>query len=151
MDELGPDGTPSARQRLAWVALILTEWVELQDDVHACDIWRIANGKPVGAVSELVDIWIRCADTLGACGEPLEGAVAHHVSCVTDHIVYALGSAAESTRIGDHVRYAAYLRYAMSVVERTIQASGAISFEAALAAKEAYNRTRSQRHGGKLA
>jgi hypothetical protein len=157
-DELGPDGTPSARQRLAWVALILTEWKEESDAEDDTEIWTIPeSGKPDGVLSETVDIWIRCADTLGACGEPIEGPTAEPSLDPTCEFVISrprtwfLGLAAECTRTGDHSGYAAALRAVMKRCEHWYNQDISPSFEEALAIKTAYNRTRSHRHGGKLA
>lgn len=153
-DEMGPDGTPSARQRLAWVALILTEFGEYWDDECEDKAWKIEpNGKPIGYMSEIADIWIRCADTLGACGEPIDANESDTESSgiTSKSRIRILAHAAEFTRTGDHAKYASALRLLMRNCEGfNIRRSG-ITFEEALRVKTEYNKTRSHRHGGKLA
>lgn len=143
-DEMGPDGTPSPRQRLAWVALILTEWFEEQQDLLSGDVWSIdEKGKPVGAFSETIDIFIRCADTLGACGASLDGPA---LDLGTDNINWYLATAAEATRSGEHSIYAQALRKVMDICRNTIY-DNAPDFDEALRLKTDYNRTRKRMHG----
>lgn len=160
-------GKPTARQQLTWVALILTEWIEALDDAMGGNIWGIdpPSGKPCGLISELVDIWIRCMDTLGAMGygEGHAKALAPKISDrVQDRIVYALGIAAEACRTGKTDYYVGALGAILKECEgRTTSQLGLVrsrgatdlpkDFDEALRAKTEYNKTRSYRHGGKLA
>jgi hypothetical protein len=155
-DEIGPDGTPSARQRITWSGLMLTEWAECEEEVGN-RVWSIVDGKPEGVISELVDIWIRGADTLGACGEPIEGqALIRIVPEFTTNTCYYIAKSIEVCRTGDWSSYAGWIRGAMrqsqfnfrcqvALMERTI------TWEDALRIKTEYNATRTARHGGKLA
>lgn len=154
-DEMGPDGTPSARQRIVWAGLMLTEWVEAIEDGGE-RIWRISNGKPVGVISEFVDVWIRGADTLGACAEPLDGKGLLDIFVSGAHICYCLGKAIEACRTGDWETYAQYIRGAMYHAKESAECQSVLmttgpTWDEALRLKTAYNATRSHRHGGKLA
>lgn len=155
-------GRPSPRQQLAWVALILTEWVEWQDDTLSGSAWFVTTGgKPCGLISELVDIWIRCVDTLGAMGCPEATALSLAVRIpdqVQDRIIYAFGVAAEASRRGAYDVYVGALGSVMSDCERrvtqtlvTARATGATDlpkdFDEALRLKTDYNRTRKRMHG----
>lgn len=161
-DEMGPDGTPSPRQRLAWIALALTEWVEDCDDCGNGLIWSYrADSKPIGRISELTDIIIRIEDTLGSCGEPLDGPTTippgKSIPLKADPIVYCLGQAAECCRTGNHAHFAAWLRVAIIEAQELIMGIRLLSenkYPTATRAHDekcAYNRTREHRHGGKLA
>jgi NTP pyrophosphatase (non-canonical NTP hydrolase) len=67
----------SPTQVLAWLALLHSEVSEAVEDVRrgmmAEDVRE--DGKPVGLPSELADVAIRLADTCGALGIDLEGAI----------------------------------------------------------------------------
>lgn len=160
-------GKPTARQQLAWVALILTEWLEALDDARAQHYWHVEapSGKPIGLLSELADVWIRCADTLGALVADIPNARRDRIFVhpqIADEIAYALGVAAEASRTGDSETYRQALGRVMyeceeragNVIARARTANVTPlpkSFDDAIAIKTAYNKTRSYRHGGKLA
>jgi len=67
----------SPTQVLAWLALLHSEVSEAVEDVRRGMMAETvsATGKPEGLPSELADVFIRLADTCGALGIDLEGAV----------------------------------------------------------------------------
>ena len=73
-DGADPD---SPTQVLAWLALLHSEVSEAVEDVRRGMLAEGVreDGKPVGLPSELADVAIRLADTCGAMGIDLEGAI----------------------------------------------------------------------------
>jgi NTP pyrophosphatase (non-canonical NTP hydrolase) len=73
-DTADPD---SPTQVLAWLALLHSEVSEAVEDVRRGMMaeWVSEDGKPGGLPSELADVFIRLADTCGALGIDLEGAI----------------------------------------------------------------------------
>lgn len=73
-DGADPD---SPTQVLAWLALLHSEVSEAVEDVRRGMMAEGVreDGKPVGLPSELADVAIRLADTCGALGIDLEGAI----------------------------------------------------------------------------
>lgn|SRR5512138_399990 len=166
-DTFGPDGTPDARTRIVFAGLITTEWREQRIDADSPrPVWWLdQNGKPCGELSEWADIWLRCADALGACREPLDGEEVNveddralgGILC-PDYVPWAVARAIESSRNGDRIQYAAVLR---SIMRYSLIRMGQINLwcggltspdpKRAIQLKHEYNATRTRRHGGKLA
>jgi NTP pyrophosphatase (non-canonical NTP hydrolase) len=74
------DGTDPANPHtlLAWMALGHSEFSEAVEDIrkgNLAETFREGDGKPEGLPSELADVVIRVADTCGAIGIDLEGAI----------------------------------------------------------------------------
>lgn len=156
-DTFGPDGTPDARTRIVFAGLVTTEWREQRIDRTTGVVWGIldetspAPGKPVGELSEWADIWIRCADSLGACGESLTGT--ERSPDVRNSVVCSLvAQAIECARKGDNQKYAECLRgimkySALKMAILSLTTGSCPSALEAIAIKHAYNTTRPRKHG----
>lgn len=141
-DELGPDGKPTARQKLAWLALVTDELDE--SDAECRVMYTDSGGKPCGIAIEYADAIIRMADAASAIG--------YELVCLecADDISAERSALVSDIRHGtdDAVRWSRLMR---SIVESALSKFGSTSLYAAINAKTAYNRTRTHRHGGKLA
>lgn len=165
---------PTPIQRIAYCGLILSESPEIEEalfvaalDEHAHDIglylyaWHVQpSGKPTGFLSEFVDVWIRCADVLGACHEALDGPVAELPEYLAgrkaeDAIDKLLGLTVESARKGNLEEYAARIRLVMQLSRegaefwsKALRVSELVpSFDDAIEIKHQYNVTRPRKHG----
>jgi hypothetical protein len=162
---LTKDGPPTARQQLAWLSLIMTEWLEALDDAMDGIVWSVTeNGKPEGLLSELADIYIRCQDTIGAMGGDAEKAKRNRAFIprqAVDKIAYAVGAAAECCRAAQRDTYLEYLGAIMFECE--VRATNVLNEERrkdianlptcwaeVVYLKAEYNKTRPWMHGGKL-
>jgi hypothetical protein len=163
-DELDADGLPTARQMLAWIALVNDECDECE--LETDNYYIGANGKPEGKVVEYADAVIRILDMAGACkvdvGAELDlnfnGPVYQKYTSIPEarnalvtiirkgnnellctmlaSLAFLLiNEASDSGCIPDHIDAKGYSE---EFLEHCIQ-------------KDTYNRTRSYRHGGKLA
>lgn len=150
-DDIDDDGEPTHIQLLAWSALILSEWLEYRLSNEA---WRIETvgrvGKPEGRLAELVDIWIRCADVLGAMNS--EGVEVNE--CHELRWPQLFSDLIELARDRSFSSFDLCLRYIMGMSR--LVGSGIIadedmdnpkSFDEAIAIKHAYNETRPRKHG----
>lgn len=160
-DTFGADGTPDARTRIVFAGLLTTEWREQKIDATSSspEWWIREDGKPCGELSEWADVWIRCADSLGACSADLTGpkydvdADRPKLGDCAAFIPWAVAIAVELARKGDHVGYAAVLRETMSYSLWRMQlllGRSSTPEHAALECiriKHEYNKTRPRRHG----
>ena len=112
-DEYVSEGNPSHRQHLVWVAHLLVLWEKFKYDIHHTrPRWaKNTDGGFYGALSRVLDLWIGCADVLGACGETLEGPAAEPDTFASDPWACLLGRAAAFA--GRRYPYAAALRGVM--------------------------------------
>lgn len=157
-DELGPDGKPTARQKLAWIALITDELDEYQAEDKP--FYEGHNGKPEGELVEIADAIIRLFDMAGACGVDIVGNLLDEdvfeesISCARTLLVAAIRTGSE-----DQTRWMCTLFLALSGAYNDAVSDAAEneegekfpSLEETIELKDTYNRTRSRRHGGKLA
>jgi hypothetical protein len=148
-DELDENGMPTVRQMITWCGLFHTEVTEYEKETAH---YYLEGDKPCGKITELADVAIRVWDAIGRCGfEPRYGGV--HVPQET--IRHSIDSVIEQVRNKglNHFSTAALLSY---IVDSVFFEASSIGYDfdtfiVFIEQKMAYNRTRSTRHGGKLA
>jgi len=151
-DELDANGHPTARQKLAWLALVTDELDEavVERANGRFDTYYDLKGKPCGFHTEYADALIRIGDMCGACGWQLidNSQAISFTSEARTRIV-------ESIRCNNPDQKTLISKLFYSIVQHwTETQSDALKLEKLLEAiqvKMAYNKTRSHRHGGKLA
>jgi hypothetical protein len=156
-DELDANSHPTARQKLAWLALVTDELDEADAEEDA--LYYGPEGKPEGKLIEIVDAMIRLLDMAGACGwriaiDGLDDPNDYDIAPTRSGLVGAIRTGASNQE-----SHAAALFLALiAELERerredTDHEMGHVSpsMEELFAIKDAYNRTRPHRHGGKLA
>ena len=136
---------PKEDTKLAWLALIFSEKVEADQELAH---YYVKDGKPEGKVVELVDVIIRAWDMIGACGWVCAEYPAHGFT-----IEGALAHVIEYSRTGHDVLAEDWLNH---LIGAAFDAAESIGYNREMVVgliieKDAYNQTRSHRHGGKLA
>ena len=151
-DELDRDGVPTARQKLSWTALITDELDEadIELDCGRFETYFEDGGKPCGVITEYADALVRIGDMCGACGWTL-----NNKAVVLTSIPAARNAFVEAVREGQlnkQERLINNLFWCIVSEFRTLRnyATTDLLFETAKV-KMAYNKTRPERHGGKLA
>ena len=157
-DELA-NGVPTARQKLHWLALITDELDEARIEIEngRFEKYYEHGVKPCGLTSEYADALVRIGDQCGACGWKLANDMATFRS--SKSVQYCRNTYVNAVRNGDLLAQNALMNdlfwsivkefYVITVTEGI---SGAFEeLFSVIAEKMAYNKTRSRRHGGKLA
>lgn len=163
-DELGPDGLPTARQMLAWLSLVTDECDEAAQET---ELQYEADGKPEGILVEYADAIIRIMDWAGACKwdvcwSPIDCDYEDNVSGARNNLVNKIrtGDPGTALVLGE-LCSAIFCEFAAKCpadinhsdddcYEDHLEACVPKLFEI-IERKDAYNRTRSWRHQGKLA
>jgi hypothetical protein len=148
-DELDANGKPTARQKLAWLALVMNELDKASLEGNELE-YADEKSKPCGVISEYADAVIRILDMFGAIGcdtsaflIPKEkGTVRQARSTYVDAV--RGGFAWQNAQL-------AVLMFAIIDQLLAIHAVGINELHRVILAKMAYNETRSARNGGKLA
>lgn len=156
-DELDANGKPTARQKLAWLALVTDELDEAANESDA--LYYGKNDKPEGRLIEIVDAMIRLLDMAGACGwcitiDDQDDPNDYDIQQTRSGLVGAI-----RTGSGNQGGHACALFLALIAALESERREGADrdvghsapTMEELFGIKDAYNRTRSHRHGGKLA
>lgn len=148
---------------LAKIALIHSELSEAwrEAEVGRFDTWHRSDGKPEGVAIELADAVIRAADLIGWLGHRLLDVAAVDyqplaVQCLPFPVKQQefrcfIDDATELIRDGDNFGAAQWLARFILEVEAGYRESWPGTLAEAIDIKHAYNKTRSRRHGGKLA
>jgi hypothetical protein len=154
-DELDASGHPTARQKLAWLALVTDELDEAEAEEAA--VYLGSGGKPEGKLIEIVDAVIRLLDMAGACGTtidigPEDDAWDYDVPLQRSALVSVIrdGNRAELRGHMSALFLALWHEFEKARSDAT-EEEPLPAFEELIELKDAYNRTREWRHGGKLA
>lgn len=144
-DELGPDGKPTARQKLAWIALVTDELDEAAEERKA---FYLDGKKPCGEIIELADALIRMLDMAWACGWELK-------EVDSGLPIYSYRTMLVSRiRTGSDDQEEAASLLASAIIDELRDSTIGSEFEHwefYVKLKMDYNDTRPHRHGGKLA
>lgn len=145
----------SAAQKLAWLALVTDELDEAESEEEA--LYYGPEGKPEGRLIEIVDAMIRLLDMAGACGWSIrvdaeDNPNDYDISSTRSGLVGAIRTG--ECNQGGHAN-ALFLALIAELErerrEATSEEGKPPTVEELFALKDAYNRTREWRHGGKLA
>ena len=153
-DELDANGHPTARQKLAWLALVTDELDEavIERANGRFDTYYDLKGKPCGFHTEYADALIRIGDMCGACGWKLSDRSGGHsgraVSLKRNVFTEAIrcGDQKTQSEVVSQLFWTIVFEWRLSQIYPT-----ECALLSALDVKMAYNKTRSHRHGGKLA
>lgn len=144
-DELGPDGKPTARQKLAWLALVTDELDEAAEERKA---FYLEGKKPCGEITEIADALIRMLDASVACGWKVDvvdsGLPIHSYRTML----------VARIRVGADDQNEAASLMVSSIIDELYDLTSGSEFESPefyIKLKMDYNDTRPHRHGGKLA
>jgi hypothetical protein len=151
---------PTARQKLAWLALVTDELDEaaLEEDA----LYTGKAGKPEGVLIEMVDALIRIMDMAGACGwdmgdnniendYPFEYKLSECRSCLVSEI--RVNGERQEQYLAE-LFLAVWALFIKARSDHSESEDGSPTFpdvEELILLKDSYNRGRSHRHGGKLA
>ena len=142
-DELGPDGKPTARQKLAWFALVTDELDEAADESKS---FYSEGKKPCGELVEYADALIRLLDMATACGWTIiESTSGLPIRCYRTALVARI-------RVNGDEQSECASKLFCAILDEMYNLNGSAEEpEYYIKLKMDYNDTRPHRHGGKLA
>jgi hypothetical protein len=156
-DELDAHGKPTARQKLAWLALVTDELDEAACEEEAF-YYVAGSDKPEGYLVEIVDALIRILDMAGALGIDVVGRISPDDNMYDYDIPRERTTLVSAIRRGDSTMEPGCLVALFLAIQAEFSRrlgdvaddSHIPALEALIELKDAYNQTRSRRHGGKL-
>lgn len=148
-DELDENGLPTVRQMITWCGLFHTEVTEYEKETAH---YYLVGDKPCGKITELADVAIRVWDAIGRCGFTAQYGSNLSQQKTMRHAIDAVIERARNNGIA-HFPISGMLNDIVEVVFVDAKSIGYDfdTFIVFIEQKMAYNRTRSTRHGGKLA
>lgn len=148
-DELDENGLPTVRQMITWCGLFHTEATEYEKETAH---YYLEGDKPCGKITELADVAIRVWDTIGRCGFEAQYGSNWSLQKTMRHSIDAVIERARNNGIASFP-ISGMLNDIVEVVFAEAKSIGYDfdTFIVFIEQKMAYNRTRSARHGGKLA
>lgn len=155
-DEL-VDGVPTARQKLDWLALVTDELDEARVEIESgrFSTYYEHGTKPCGLASEYADALVRIGDQCGACGWKLANNLTTFMS--SKSVQFCRNAYVNAVRDGNLLAQNALMNDLFWAIVKEFEVVAGYhnrvigELLSVLAEKMAYNKTRSYRHGGKLA
>jgi hypothetical protein len=157
-DQLGITSRITARQKLAWLALVTDELDEAACEEEAF-YYVAGSDKPEGYLVEIVDALIRILDMAGALGIDVVGRISpddnmHDYDIPRERMNLASAIRCGTSTVEPGCLVALFLAIQAEFSRRlgdTTDDSHIPTLEAMIELKDAHNQTRPHRHGGKLA